>query len=107
MKHSIIDAETREDILDTIQICEGHLADVAASEGKDLGPFARVFVPDTVDFARKQIAFEKTKLRIMTMRELIAEQRADENAPAREWTDLRLESLETVLEAWERGLRAF
>ncbi len=105
MKNAIVATETREEILDTIATCEEYLENVAEVEGKDLGPFAHAFTADHVRFAKSQIAFERTKLRILTLRELVAIARADEDAPARTWALDRLAEIDRALDRWELSLR--
>ena len=62
MNHATRLTETREEILDTIRICEEHLADSKEAKGKDLGPFAWLYTPESDAFAEAQIAFEKERL---------------------------------------------
>jgi len=52
--------ETREEILDTIEVCEEYLLDAAEHGGK--GAFAHIFAPESIEFAKGQIAFERAKL---------------------------------------------
>ena len=59
--------ETREEIQDTIDVCQSYIDDAAANAESHL------FDPAAVDFARKQIAFENKKIDMLDAIDLLRE----------------------------------